>query len=650
MPQQTGTTPKELRTDLSKPLERQAVFSLDTLDDEKRELEISFSSEEPVERYDWWTGETYREILSHKDGDMDLERINVVGVVAYNHDVRNRLPIGSVERAWLDKETNKCRAVLRFDSDEDADKIYQKIKSGTLRGVSFMYTVGQWEKVKEGKKSIDERFSGPCIVGRGWVPYEIGPVAIPADFTVGAGRGWEPDDESVAADSRAEGADSTPNIDARGDTTMDEKTIPAIDEAAIRAEVEKNERERVSEIMAIGARHGVDVAGFIKDGKSVNDVRAEVLDILAKKDEKKPVDVRVTKDAVDNFREAAVAGFGARVGLDVKVEGSNPFRRMNFERLAEECLERAGHAVPDGKEQIFRDAVSMSPDFTNVMENIAHKRLMAGYDIAPTSFEMWTSVGNLSDFRAESRVLVSEFDDIEQVLPAQPYSVGKMSDQKVSISLAKYGKIFCLTWEDMVNDNLGALGDIPFKQGAACRRFINKTVYGILTTNGNMSYDSTALFEASSHKNLASSGAALSVTSLGAAKAAMRKQKNIGSKEYLNITPTYLIVPAELEVTAGQLIASVVDPSKNNATPNPFANKLQVVVEPVLSENSATAWYLAAAPGLVGTVEVAYLDGNKNPYFERRNGFDVDGIEFKVRQVFGAAPLDHKGLYKNPGA
>ena len=77
---------------------------------------------------------------------------------------------------------------------------------------------------------------------------------------------------------------------------------------------------------------------------------------------------------------------------------------------------------------------------------------------------------------------------------------------------------------------------------------------------------------------------------------------------------------------------------------------LAPISEPRLDAASETAWYLAASPNQIDTIEYAYLEGQQGAYIETRNGFDVDGVEIKCRLDFGAKAIDWRGLYKNPGA
>lgn len=153
-------------------------------EDNTKIIELSFSSEEPYQR--WYD---HTEILDHKG--VQLDRLNDIGVVLYNHN-RDKV-IGKVKKAWV--EDNRGLAVIELDDDEFSAEIYKKIESGTLKGVSVGYSIDTWEEVKAGKESTDG-FAGPCYIARKWTPYEISIVSIPADGTVGVGRS-EDDTDNV---------------------------------------------------------------------------------------------------------------------------------------------------------------------------------------------------------------------------------------------------------------------------------------------------------------------------------------------------------------------------------------------------------------------------------------------------------------------
>lgn len=165
-------------------LERGMNAEFRAVEGSERTFELSFSSEEP---YDRWFGP---EILSHREGCVNLERLNSIGVVLFNH--RTDYVVGKVLEAWVDD--NRGKAKIEFDSDAEAEKIFQKVKSGTLRGVSVGYDVNSWEVVSENAES-KYGFKGPCRVATEWTPLEISIVSVPADSSVGVGRSMEETEE-----------------------------------------------------------------------------------------------------------------------------------------------------------------------------------------------------------------------------------------------------------------------------------------------------------------------------------------------------------------------------------------------------------------------------------------------------------------------
>lgn len=153
-------------------------------EENERKFILSFSSEEPYERF--WG----REVLDHGPEAVDLSRLDSIGVLLFNHD-RDEV-LGKVNRVWI--ENQRGMAEVEFDKDEKSEVIFQKVKSGTLKGVSVGYQINVIEEVKSGATSTDGRFTGPCEVARKWTPFEISVVSVPADATVGVGRELERQD------------------------------------------------------------------------------------------------------------------------------------------------------------------------------------------------------------------------------------------------------------------------------------------------------------------------------------------------------------------------------------------------------------------------------------------------------------------------
>ena len=105
-----------------------------------------------------------------------------------------------------------------------------------------------------------------------------------------------------------------------------------------------------------------------------------------------------------------------------------------------------------------------------------------------------------------------------------------------------------------------------------------------------------------------------------------------------------------LRGTIDQLLSSATVPAATAASgDNIWRAALTPVFDARLDAYVAAGWFLAAAPSAFDTVEVAFLDGQQAPYLEEREGWNVDGVEYKVRIDAAAKALDFRGLYRNDG-
>lgn len=337
----------------------------------------------------------------------------------------------------------------------------------------------------------------------------------------------------------------------------------------------------------------------------------------------------------------------ARIGMDA-VEKGNAFAGMSLIELARASLTHRGVGIAgmDRNGMVGLAFTHSSSDFGNLLADVARKSVLKGYNEAAETFQQWTSKGSLSDFRTAKRVDLATFPNLDRVNEGAEYKYGTIGDTGEQIVLATYGKLFSITRQAVINDDLQTLSRIPQLMGRAAIRTVGDLVYAILTTGHTMS-DGKALFHAD-HGNLLA-GAALSVTNIDAAKAKMRTQKD--GSAVLDIRPAHLIVPVALESTAKALLAAEFDPAyANKSVPNPVRGLVDVIADPRLDAASTTTSYMAADSSMYDTIEVAYLDGNDQPYLEQQQGFTVDGAAFKVRIDAGVAPLSWRTLVKMPGA
>jgi hypothetical protein len=259
----------------------------------------------------------------------------------------------------------------------------------------------------------------------------------------------------------------------------------------------------------------------------------------------------------------------------------------------------------------------------------------------------------VADFKNVNRIRFSEVGNLEMVPELANYPEETMSDSKESYKVEKFGSVFSVSWETIINDDLDAISRIPAMQGNAARRTQNAKVYEVLTSNPTMG-DGKALF-ASDHAsgdNTSGAAAAPSVTTLNAGFAKMRRQKGLNASTVLNLTPKYLIVPVDYEATAMELFSSTSYNASNNNEgvkniygPGGMRSGLVLVADAVLT--STTLWYLAADTARTDTIELAFLQGEESPILENEWDFAKDCYRYKIRQTFGVKAIDWRGLYRN---
>ncbi len=357
----------------------------------------------------------------------------------------------------------------------------------------------------------------------------------------------------------------------------------------------------------------------------------------------------VVRNARDKFREGAGKALLARAGV-IKDDTRNEFRSMSMREIARACAVQAGVDVSGMSVlQIIGAAFSHSTsDFPYLLENTLHKTLLESYNAWTPTWNRWAATGSVNDFKVNSRLRLGSFNNLQLVPEAGEYKELTTGEEKETIQASTKGGLFSVTRQTIINDDLGGLARAARMLGRSASRTVNTDVYSVLTANAAMS-DGTALFHAD-HGNLAGSGAALSVTTLSAAKAAMRKQKFASTEdEYLDIIPDILLVPVALEDVARTLIASETDPAQSNSRkPNIHQGTLTVIADPRLDANSATAWYLLSSQNPI--VECVFLDGVQEPFLDSEEGFTVDGVRWKVRMDYGTDSVDFRGGYKNAGA
>ena len=631
-----------------------------TLDIENRSVEAIGATETPVLERDYDSWELYPTVLLMSGCQIPANRQLPL------LDTHSRYSTASVIGSYRDVRVENNQLIGRavFSKAPEAEGPWLKTMEGHLTDYSVARKDLEATIIPANQTGMIEgrTFQGPVKVVTKWIPREMSSCPIGADENAKA-RAATAQPENQAKEKQ-DMSTETLNRGLSEETTKPQ--TPAVDLDAVRAEAVRAEYARITEIDAMCSRADISSdkkAELIKPGVTVDAARAAVMDVILSRSAEQNPGFRTAgqtdkmrdhqdrlemgADERDKFRSAAEDGLLIRCGKapEKAADGARDFAGYSLRELARESLRMAGQSQGGDAMSMIGRSLTTS-DFPMILANIANKSLFAGYEAASETWGKWCGTGSVTDFKTNTVGRAGEMADLDQIREDDEYKYGSRSEAQEQFAIATYGKLFNISRQAIINDDLGALTDTPAAHGEAAGRKIGDIAYAVLTANSAMG-DGTALFHAN-HANLGTSGV-IGTTAMAEAIKLMALQKDIGGKRRLNIGPKYLITSPALAQAAQTFFgSSMIGTQANPNQVNIYAGLVELVFEPRLFDDSATAWYLAGNKGK--TVNVYFLNGNQTPYMETRQGWSVDGVEYKVRIDAGAKAIDWKSLFKNAGA
>lgn len=573
-----------------------------TLNMDARQVLAVMATEAPVRVFDWDHGVVNEVLLM--SGANYPEQVPLLD----SHDRGSvETVLGSVADITVQGES--MFGTVGFSSVARAEDALVKVQEGHLTDFSIGYTVEEAVFVPEGQSQTiqGKTFQGPVKVCTGWTVKELSICPI-------------------GADAQAK---------ARMENDMNDEILQA-------------ERTRSADIMALGQEFGLmdQAREAVTKGSTVQDFQAVVLKSVRDTRSQGPA-FRVEAGATDDekFRTAAEESLLIRSGLVAVKE--NDLAALSLRELAKDCLLRSGHRVSGGNMLDLVGRALTSSDFPKILANSANKSLLIGFEQAEETWQTWCATGTATDFKTHAVVRPSEIGDLNEVPEMAEYQYADRSEAQEQFNLVTYGNLFGISRQAIINDDLGALTDIPRAHGEAVNRKIGDVAYAVLINNAAMG-DNKALFH-TDHANVAGTPGAVAISTLAKGIAAMKKQKDILGLRVLNIRPQFFIAPVALEGACEQLFLSAYEGTQAApAKANPYSGNYFIrAYDARLDLDSETAWYLAGPKGK--TVTMFFLNGVQAPYLETREGFSVDGVEYKVRIDCAGKAVDWRALYRNEG-
>lgn len=262
-------------------------------------------------------------------------------------------------------------------------------------------------------------------------------------------------------------------------------------------------------------------------------------------------------------------------------------------------------------------------DFATYLSTLVYKVFWDRYQRVESNWRVWSGVMSVSDYKEITSVSLSGFPRLLKVREGGEFKDAEISEMVgPKIRVEKFGRLFSLTREAIINDDLTRFRDIPASMAEAAATSIAIDIVQNTLENPGNAYDGTAFFH-TNHGNLLT--AALSETSLASAVTAMRSQVDPDGYR-INIRPARLIIPVGLEFTAARILNSTQifiqgagsTPAYGQGTFNVVQNIMDYTVEPYLSDPND--WYVFADPNTTRpAMQVAFLNNMDRPQIGLKN-------------------------------
>lgn len=330
-------------------------------------------------------------------------------------------------------------------------------------------------------------------------------------------------------------------------------------------------------------------------------------------------------------------------------------------------------------EYLLKEAITTT-DFPYLFGQILDREVLARYKVAVADWKAYFSVRTLRDFRDVYRHRVIGNDErLPAVSEKGEYLVAPVSECRDYYHLSKYGRQFDISWEAIINDDMGAFDDVPARMANAA---IRTEAFNATSTFVDANGPNVLLFGApiaDCGANVTNLGALpLTIANLETTLELMAAQTDPNG-EPIAVRGVHLVVPPSLEFTARQILTSTLKMWTESAGAGPVAYPtanvvsqvgLQLHVDPYIpvvdTSQNVNTWYVFGDPSQGAAMEFGYLRGHETPEICMKSSdkvsvggaalspfsgdFATDNIFYRVRIVKGSTQLDPRFAYAQVSA
>lgn len=347
-----------------------------------------------------------------------------------------------------------------------------------------------------------------------------------------------------------------------------------------------------------------------------------------------------------------------------------------------DLLSNANHLAPHRHEYMLREALTTS-DFPYLFGDVLDRQVLASYKAVDPVWKAIVRMGTVPRIYPQVggyRFGITGGDQVlAEVAQKGEYLASDRDEARFAMYVKKYGRQFDISWESLINDDLGALKDTPERFARAATRTEHR-----LVTN---TYCADALVDSTHALGFLYNSALVDAINLGALPLTINNLENTieamnaftdVNGEPIDNDPLYLVVGPGLRFTARQILTSTNkswhyggdDEAFATAGPMPTTNviategRLKLVVDkylPIFLPNAVLSWFLFADPKDIAAMEADYLVGHERPEICMKasdkvnigggeispmtGDFATDNVFYRVRDVFGCNKLEWRATY-----
>jgi hypothetical protein len=270
---------------------------------------------------------------------------------------------------------------------------------------------------------------------------------------------------------------------------------------------------------------------------------------------------------------------------------------------------------------------------SGILSSTVNKFLLAGFNGVESSWRSISSVRSVNDFRSVTSYRLNGGMKFQKVANGGEIKNAGLSDESRTISAETYGIMTSVTRTDLINDDLGALTAAPARLGRGGALALNDLFWA--------AFQDDSAFFTTARGNKKTTAGALSLANLKAIATMFRKLKDPDGNP-VAVDPRILLVPADIELAAAEIMGSSLLVGGSSAGPNVnvLAGRYQVVSTSYLS--SAEDYYLLASPADMPVMEVAFLNGVQSPIVETAEAdFSTLGVQMRGYFDVGVAKAEY---------